>query len=250
MYPGKTALTRRLLKPARPECRAGGHDRQHIVIAAERCGLGVFRPVRLEGDLRHLAGFSPAGGDTFGAFRRAAVQQYHVGMLGVRLVELCPDPLVIIVVHAAGEGDLGAGGDQHLGLGAATGGEEVPAIDHRRRHVGVADLRAGARPPGRSGLRLEQVGGIVAHELEGVAAFQQRDALGDEALELDTLDLRAVLLALAGALRFLVAVELALDALAGAMEEIGDRPEQVFEIGLQAGVAENFGEGVEDRGDR
>jgi hypothetical protein len=59
-------------------------------------GLGVLRPVRLEGDLRHLAGFSPAGGDAFGAFWRAAVQQHHVGMLGMGLIELRPDPLVVV----------------------------------------------------------------------------------------------------------------------------------------------------------
>ena len=33
----------------------------------------------------------PAGGDAFGALRRAAVQQHHVGMLGVDLVEPVPD---------------------------------------------------------------------------------------------------------------------------------------------------------------
>ena len=52
----------------------------------------------------------PAGGDAFGALRRTAVQQHHVGMLGVDLVELVPDQAVIVVVEAAGEGDLGPGG--------------------------------------------------------------------------------------------------------------------------------------------
>ena len=109
--------------------------------------LGVPVPVGLEGDLRHLAAFGPAGGDALGAARAAAVQQHHVGMLLAGLVERVPDPLVIVEVDAAGEGDLGAGGQQHLGLGAAAGGEEVPGVDHRRGHRLMVDLRAGARPP-------------------------------------------------------------------------------------------------------
>ncbi len=85
---------------------------------------------------------------------------------------------------------------------------------------------------------------------KGVATLQQRDALGDVAFELDALDLRAILFALAGALRLLVAVEFALDTFAGSVEEIGDRPEQIFEIRFQPRVAEHLDQGVEDRGQR
>ena len=52
---------------------------------------------------------------------------------------------------------------------------------------------------------------MIADEFEGVAPFDQADALGDQAFELDRLDLGAVLLGLAAALRLLVAVEFALD---------------------------------------
>ena len=45
-------------------------------------------------------------------------------MLGADLVERVPDRAVIVEVDAAGEGDLGAGGHEHFGLGAALGGEE------------------------------------------------------------------------------------------------------------------------------
>jgi hypothetical protein len=38
-------------------------DVEHGVVALERSGLGVLRPVRLEGDLRHLAVVRPLGGD-------------------------------------------------------------------------------------------------------------------------------------------------------------------------------------------
>ena len=58
-----------------------------------------------------------------------------------------------------------------------------------------------ARFPARSGLALEVVGGLVAHQLEGVTAFDQRLAFGDEALQFDGFDLAAILFALKAALR-------------------------------------------------
>src|SRR3546814_18962736 len=47
------------------DARARKHDDadrqhvQHLIVALERRGLGVLRPVGLEGDLRHLAGVGP-----------------------------------------------------------------------------------------------------------------------------------------------------------------------------------------------
>jgi hypothetical protein len=75
------------------------------------------------------------------------VHQHHVGVLGVDLIELGPDQLVVGGV-AAGEGDLRAGGHEHLGVGAAFGGEEVAAVDHRRGEVAMVDHRSGARDQG------------------------------------------------------------------------------------------------------
>lgn len=103
---------------------ASRHDREHLVVAAEWSGLGMLPPVRREGDLCHVAGLGPAGCYTLGAFRRTAVEQNHIWMLELRLVELCLDALVIVVIHTAGESDLGPGRDQHLGLGAAACGKE------------------------------------------------------------------------------------------------------------------------------
>ncbi len=85
---------------------------------------------------------------------------------------------MIVEVEPAGEGDLGSGGQQHLGLGAALGGEEIAAVDHRRGQRAVVDHRARARPPGRAGVALELVGGLVAEELHAVAALDERHALG------------------------------------------------------------------------
>src|SRR6202012_4882197 len=87
-------------------------DRQRLeqaVVAFEGSGTAVAGPVGLEDDLWNFAMIGPAGGDTLGAARTAAVQQHHVGMLGVDLVERRPDPRVVVAVGAAGEGDAGTG---------------------------------------------------------------------------------------------------------------------------------------------
>ena len=55
---------------------------------------------------------------------------------------------MIVEVETAGEGDLRPGGKQYLGFGAAFGGEEIPAVDHRSGERAMVDHRAGARPPG------------------------------------------------------------------------------------------------------
>ena len=109
--------------------------------------------------------------------------------------------------------------------------------------------RAAARMPVRSGVACEVVGRLVAEELHAVAPLDQRHALGGEALEFDRADFGAVLLALAALLRLLVVVEFAFDALVGAVEEIDGRPEQILEVGFEAGVAQARDEGVEDVGD-
>ena len=87
------------------------------------------------------------------------------------------------------------------------------------------------------GVALELVGGLVAEELHAVAALDQRLPLGGEAFQFDRADFGAVLFLLAALLRLLVVVEFALDPADGAVEEIDGRPEQVFEVGFEAGVA-------------
>jgi len=97
---------------------------------------------------------------------------------------------------------------------------------------------------------LELVGSLVAEELHRIASFEQRHALGRKALELDRADLRAVLLLLASPLRLLVVVELAFDSPGGAMEEVDRRPKEVFEVWLEARIAERRDERIENVGDR
>ena len=103
----------------------------------------------------------------------------------------------------------------------------------------MIDHRSGARAPGGAGRGLVEFGGMVAAEFEGVAALDQADALGGQALELDRLDLGAVLLGLAAALRLLVAVEFALDAVELAVEQVDERPQQIGEIVLEAGAGQH-----------
>ncbi len=98
-------------------------------------------------------------------------------------------------------------------------------------------------------MALELVGGQVAEELHAVAAFDQRDPLSDEALQLDRADFRAVLFLLAALLRNLVVVDLAYDAVGGAVKQVDRRPQQVFEIGFETRVAERRDQRVEDVGD-
>ena len=61
----------------------------------------------------------------------------------------------------------------------------------------------------------------------------------DQALELDRLDLGAVLLDLAAALRLLVAVELAFDAVELAVEQVDERPQEIGEIVFEAGAGQH-----------
>lgn len=52
---------------AREDHDADRHAVEHLIVALERCGLGVFGPVRLEGDLRHFAIGGPGGCDALSA---------------------------------------------------------------------------------------------------------------------------------------------------------------------------------------
>ncbi len=178
------------------------------------------------------------------------MQQHHVGVLSVDPVELVPDQAVVVEVEAAGDGDLWASRHQHLGLGPAFGGEKVSAVDHGRGQRTVIDHRSCARAPGGVRAALELVGGLVAEEFHAVAAFDQRLALAGEAFQLDRADFRAILFPLAAFLRLLVVVELAFDPADGAVEDVDRRPQQVFEVGFEAGITQRHRQCVEDVGHR
>ena len=125
---------------AREDEDADGEHIQHGIVALEGCGLGVLGPVGLEGDLGDTPGFSPFGGDEFGAFCAATVEKDHVGIFGPDLIELAPDQAVIVEVGPASEGDFGACGQHHFGFRAALGGQEVAAVDQGGGQVLVVHL--------------------------------------------------------------------------------------------------------------
>lgn len=155
------------------------------------------------------------------------MQQHHVRMLCEGPVERSPDPVVIIEVQAATEGNPGSSRDQNLGPRPVAGGEEVPGVEHRSCHVGVIDLGTGGRhaEPVCASKRSDAQSRMNS---KGFAALKERDALHhmalefDMAFEFDALDLGVVLLLLPVALGILVALQLALAAFAGAMKEIDD----------------------------
>src|SRR5207245_11532028 len=103
---------------------------------------------------------------------------------------------------------------------------------------GMVGHRSGARTPRRAGVALELIGREVAEKLHAVAAFDESEALGQQALQLDGADFRAVLLLLATLLGVLVVVELALHAVGGAVKEIDRGPQQGLQVGLKARVTE------------
>ena len=65
---------------------------------------------------------------------------------------------------------------------------------------------------------------LLAAELERVAPLDKSEALVDQTLELNRAHFRAILFQLRALLRVLVAVEIALDALDLAVEEIDEGP--------------------------
>ena len=94
-------------------------------------------------------------------------------------------------------------------------------------------------------MALELFGGLVAEELHAVASLDERQALCDQALELDRADFRAVLLLLAALLRRSVVVEIALCPVGGAMEQVDGRPEQVAEVRFEARVLQRRDQRIE-----
>lgn len=62
--------------------------------------------------------------------------------------------------------------------------------------------------------------GLIPEQFQAIAALDQREAFGRQALEFDRSHFRAVLLALALILRLFVVIELPFDAVEGPMEQV------------------------------
>ena len=76
------------------------------------------------------------------------MDQDHVRMLGVNLVETIPDQAMVVEVQATSECDLRPRWQQDLSFGAALGSDEIPGVDHCRRERAVVDKRTRAGTPG------------------------------------------------------------------------------------------------------
>jgi hypothetical protein len=83
---------------------------------------------------------------------------------------------------------------------------------------------AGTGTPTRPGRGLEEPGSVVAERFEAVAPVDKALALVEQTFEFDESDLRAVLRGLTLPLSLLVGVEIALDAVDLAVEEVDDGP--------------------------
>ena len=167
-------------------------------------------------------------------------------------VERRPDALVIVALDPAGKGDAGARRDQQLRLGAAFRGDELAAVDHGGGQGAMADHRARARAPARAGHRLIAFGGTVAAELERIAALDQADAPQGQLLQLDRADFGAVLLQMGAALRLLILIELielALDAVDLAVEDVDEGPQQIVEVLFEPRTGQHRGKRVSDGAD-
>jgi hypothetical protein len=98
-------------------------------------------------------------------------------------------------------------------------------------------------------MAFELLGGLVPKEFHAVAAFNEGDAFRYQALKLHRANFGAVLVLLAAFLCVFIVVERALHPVGGAVEEIDRGPEQIFEVGFEAGIAEGGDQGVKDVGD-
>jgi hypothetical protein len=84
---------------------------------------------------------------------------------------------------------------------------------------------------------LVEIGGVIAEELDGVAALDQGEALCQQAFELDRADFRAVLFLLAALLGALVVVELAVHPAGGTV----DRRQVLTEAAVVIGEPQSGG---------
>ena len=80
---------------------------------------------------------------------------------------------------------------------------------------------------------LKSLDGLILEQFQAVAALDQGEPFGRQALEFDRPHFRAILLALALMLRLFVVIELPFDAVEGTMEQVDSRPEQIVKVRLK-----------------
>ncbi len=85
-------------------------------------------PVGTERHVSDLACTCPYRCDMLTASRVASVKQDHVGIFGENLIEHCPNPSMVLIGRACGEGDPRARGQQWFDFRATLGSEKVAAV--------------------------------------------------------------------------------------------------------------------------
>src|SRR5690242_4561069 len=229
---------------------AFGHELEHDVVALERRRVAVLVPVGLARILRHVTIARPARGNVLATGRRLAMHQHHVGELREQLVERAADEGMVLEVRTGAEDEAGTIWVEDAGVLVCPLVDLLAAVEHRRGQRLAVYHRSRPRQPRLAQMDTELFGAQVAEQFHRVAALDHGDAFGDLAFQLDRLHLAAILLPLQPLLRALIVVQLALDPLAGTLEDVDDVPREVFEVGLDAGVDEACHHRVEDVGDR
>jgi hypothetical protein len=97
-------------------------------------------------------------------------------------------------------------------------------------------------------VKVKELDGLIAEKFEAIATFDERDALGRQALKFDRSHFGAILFALAFALRLFVVVELTIDSGCRTVEEVDGRPEQILEVRFKPGLVQRGDKCVEDVG--
>ena len=108
-----------------------GQEAEQLVVAPEGSGPSVCVPVGLADDLVDAVPLRPARRYLLGP-RTAAVDEHHVCVLGLELVEMPDDGAHIVRLLAARHGDEGSLGEVRRVLAVLSRPLEVARVDHGR----------------------------------------------------------------------------------------------------------------------
>ena len=147
---------------ARERDDALGQEAEQLVVAPEGSRPAVRVPVGLADDLVDAVALGPAGRYLLRA-RTAAVDEHHVFVLGLDLVEMRDDFAYVVRLLAARDGDERSLGEVCGVLAVLPRPLEVARVDHGRGELaGLRNVGASPWPPDFAGLDVVGLGGGVA----------------------------------------------------------------------------------------
>lgn len=229
---------------SRKDDHPDGQRVEHPVVPLKRRRFSAAVPVWSKGDLNDTPAFSPACRCALGDRQRRAMQQDHDGMSISRPVETVPDRAVIRI-RTASEGDTLALGESRRRFLPKAGVEKVAAIDERGRQGLLIGARARARYSGLPCQCAILVGGGLPEIFHRVPSFDQRDAFAARSCQFYRANFASGLLALQSSLKLLIVVELPIGITASTLEDIDEVPEEIVEIGFDAGMLQTFRKCIE-----